>query len=392
MSREAILFVAQRIPFPPNKGDKIRSFNELKYLSSHYDIDCLTFVDDPFDMHYRTELLSYVRTLKVVRLFKPLAYLKGLVYLLFGRSISQGYFANGSARAWVKQQVTCNRYRYVLCFSFQTAQYVSGLSVRKIMDFCDVDSVKFAQYAQQAGFPRRAIFALESRRVARWEGQINQEFDASMLVTAEEAALFGRSTKRRNVHVLTNGVDTKYFKPLEITKELAVVFTGDMAYHANVDGICWFCSEMLPSIQNRLPKIRLYVVGRNPAPRVKELANCFPGTVIVTGAVEDTRPFIAKAQLAVIPLRIARGIQNKVLEAMAMGIPVVIPTSIAQSLDGLSQSEAFVFSTPQECIDHIINGFNNPEMLKATGENGLDYVGRNYSWESRFSNSLLAHF
>ena len=379
-----ILFIAHRIPYPPNKGDKIRSFNELKYLSRLYTVDLITFLDDKFDKRYIHKLETFCDTIKVISINKPWALLKGLVFLLRGRSLAEGYYFSSKVRRYASSLVAKNNYKYVFCFSSQMGQFVIDEPVKKIMDFCDADSDKFRQYAEKARFPLSAVYRLESKRLREWELEVYERFDYSLIVTRSEAALFSNGKQLDKLHAMPNGIDCEFFKPMNVKKEFCIVFSGDMAYDANVDGAVWFGQNIFPDILEQMPELIFYIVGRNPTAEVINLGKN-NSNIIVTGAVDDVRPYLAKSQIAVVPLRIARGIQNKVLEAMAMGIPVVIPDMLVKTLDNIREEDALVFSDEEECCSKIVALLNGPARLNDIGKNGLEYVKQNYNWDRNFS-------
>ena len=385
--RPKVLFIAHRIPYPPNKGDKIRSFHELAFLSKRYEVHLVTFVDDPRDQKHVESLRRYAGDIRVFRLFPSLALLRGLVYLLVGKSLSEGYYAVPRVKKTVRKLCKEHDYQFVFCFSSQIGQYAFDVPLVRVMDFCDVDSDKFAQYAKHRPFPLSWVYRLESRRLSAFASLINHVFDASILINHPELAVFNRKRRHEKLYVMPNGIDTDYFKPMDTTKERAVVFTGDMGYYANVDAMVWFFDTVWPLVLGRDPTVRFYVVGRNPAREVRAVGERFKDSVVVTGGVEDIRPFVARARMAVIPIRIARGIQNKILEAMAMGVPVMMHRTLFQSLGDLDEKDVLVFDTPREGADMILDSIDNEELLCRMSRGQRDYVLAHHNWDSHFGQS-----
>ena len=356
-----LLFLAHRIPFPPNKGDKIRSFNLLRHLSGHFRIHLGAFVDDPNDWRYRDDVAAYCASLCLLPLNPRWAKLRSLSGLLTGEALTLPYYRNRRMRGWVRETLASSGPMRALAFSSAMAQYLPALRTAKlsravelpqVVDLVDVDSDKWRQYAQGHRGPMRWIYAREARRLLAFERTVAARASASVLVSEQEAALFREliqdqdQTRQRvegqasdtsaHVHAIDNGVDTDYFSPEHDHPNpyppgsANLVFTGAMDYWANVDAVRFFADAVLPFIQQTLPEARLVIVGSRPTPEVRALGER-PG-IAVTGTVPDVRPYLAHAQGAVAPLRIARGVQNKVLEAMAMGCPVV---ATPQALDGL---------------------------------------------------------
>ncbi|MBD3314509.1 MAG: TIGR03087 family PEP-CTERM/XrtA system glycosyltransferase [Chitinivibrionales bacterium] len=384
-----ILFIAHRIPYPPNKGDKIRSFHELEFLSKHYEVHLVCFIDNPNDRVHVGKLRKYAQEVHAFRLYKLIALARGFFYLLTGRSLSEGYYASPLAKRKVRKLSERHKYSFVFCFSSQIGRFAFDIPFVKIMDFCDVDSDKFSQYAKHHAFPLSRLYRLESRRLSAYESQINRAFDASILINRQELRLFNRRRHHDNIYIMPNGIDTEYFKPIDAVKERALVFTGDMGYYANINAMVWFCEEVWPLVLEQDAGIRLYIVGRNPAREVRSYGERYEGGIVVTGEVEDIRPYVAKARLAVIPIRIARGIQNKILEAMAMGVPVMMHRTLFQSLGDLNEKDSLIFDDAHECADMILSTIDNETIQRGIGERQRNYVLSHHHWDSHFRESVV---
>ncbi len=339
-----ILFLVHRIPFPPNKGDKIRSFHILDYLSRHYRVHLGTFVDAKDDWQHVGKVKEYCASSCFVGL-RPLAgKMKSLRGLISGQAMTLPYYASARLSNWVRRTVREHSINRILVFSSAMAQFVLGRRfehARRIIDFVDVDSDKWRQYAQTKPWPLSWIYQRESRKLLRYEKRVAGSFDGSLFVSAAEVDVFSGLSgfSKDSLGYLSNGVDTAYFSPdNEYANPFAgrnkvLVFVGAMDYWANVEAVAWFAREILPALRPEYPDLQFYIVGSRPAETVQRL-KVLPG-VVVTGAVPDVRPYLHFASAVVVPLRIARGIQNKVLEAMAMAKPVV---ATRQALEGLNLS------------------------------------------------------
>jgi sugar transferase (PEP-CTERM/EpsH1 system associated) len=263
------------------------------------------------------------------------------------------------------------------------------------MDFCDVDSDKWRQYAGESRFPLRLLYGIESRRLLRYEMRVNRVFDHSVFASTSEADLFARLFPgARNVRAVSNGVDHGFFSPefdpgfepavpsgLPETRlrRPAVVFTGAMDYHANVDGVAWFADEVWPEIRVRCPKATFYIVGSRPVPRVRTLARR-PG-IHVTGFVEDVRPYYAQADVCVIPLRLARGVQNKVLEALSMARPVVATSRANQGILAVPGEHLLVRDTAVGFRQAVLSLLEDPTSGEALGRRGRTFVCDHFDWD-----------
>jgi len=390
--KKRILYLAHRIPYPPNKGDKIRSFNEVKHLGKFCTIDLICFADNPGDMKYRKKLESFCNRVKVIPLDTLAATLRGAISLALGKTISQGYFYKKEFQRVFDNWTSETLYDSIVCFSSPMAEYVfnsqsfSGSTARGslVMDFCDLDSDKWLQYARESGFPKRILFNMEGERLLSYEIAINKTFDQSLFVSEKEADLFrSKFPAAKNVQVVTNGVDFDFFSPgPEIRSDdfshPMVMFSGAMDYHANVDGVKWFCSEILPLIREKIPRVNFYITGSNPHPDVKKLAK--EEGVFVTGFVHDIREYYRAADLCVIPLRMARGVQNKVLEAMATGKPVVTTSKAIQGINAVPGRDLVCADSSGEFAQKVIMLLNDPDKRNALGSKARAFVKANHNW------------
>lgn len=383
---ERILFISQKIPYPPNKGCKIRSYNEILFLHDRYEIDMVTLYDGREEIQYIRKLTKYCGYLHYFHINKFFSFIKGLFFLLIGKSFSEGYYHSKKVKKLIHKLVKGSNYKFVFCFSSRVAQYVMNLNVYRIMDFCDVDSDKFSQYSLKSFFPMNFFYKLESKRLSEFEIKIYKKFNNSIFATQKECERFGRGAPGTKIHVMGNGVDLRYFNPQKVKKENSLIFTGDMSYYANVEGVIWFCKEIFPTILKVVPDLKFYIVGRDPTKEVRNLEN---NNVTVTGAVSDIRNFIAKSKMAVIPLRTARGIQNMVLEAMAMAVPVVISESLYSSLENIEKDDILIYNSSESLIEIITSLIDRPILLQKRGNKHRQYAVDNLNWNSVFENSSV---
>jgi sugar transferase (PEP-CTERM/EpsH1 system associated) len=395
---EPLLFLSHRIPFPPNKGDKVRSYHLLKHLAARHRVYLGTFVDDPADWRHRDALQQLCAGSFAAAIAPGLTRLRSLGGLATGESLTLRYYHNRALREWVAATVREQRISRALVFSSAMAQYVDGLpGVRFVLDLVDVDSAKWGEYASRRAWPLSWIYGREEAKLLAVERSAAARADATLLVTAAEAQLFGRLAPdvASRVHVIPNGVDTSFFSPDRTLRspfapgERNIVFTGAMDYWPNVDAVCWFAREALPLIRAREPAARFTIVGMNPAPRVRALTR--DPAVLVTGQVDDIRPYLQHANVVVAPLRVARGIQNKVLEAMAMARPVVVSTASANALTARAGIELEVAASASEFAERTIGllaGARAGEMGRAARKRVL----QDYEWERnlRQLDALLA--
>ncbi|HET7306560.1 MAG TPA: TIGR03087 family PEP-CTERM/XrtA system glycosyltransferase [Gammaproteobacteria bacterium] len=384
-----IVFITHRIPFPPDKGDKIRSYHMLRHLATRYRVHLGTFIDDPRDRVYLDDLQPLCASICAVNLNPKVARLRSLVGLLTGEPLTLRYYRNRQLRHWIRGLLKAQPVAAVIAFSSSTGQYVPAHAMcgRRIMDFVDVDSAKWQQYARSARWPASLVYAREAHKLAEVERHIAQTFDAAIFVSSDEAAFFRRAVAGSDsrVYGLSNGVDTDIFDPAQVMdnpyseRGPVIVFTGMMDYRANAEGVGWFAREIFPHIRRRQPEATFYIVGARPTRSVRALAD-EPG-VRVTGRVTDVKPFVRHAHVAVAPLKVARGIQNKVLEALAMGTPVI---GTPQAFEGIAEfpgRTAMTAASPEAFAAAVVDtiGARDPAHPDATLRR---FVQAHYDWDA----------
>ena len=391
-----ILFLSQRIPYPPDRGDKMRSWNILRHLGRFGTVHLAAFADDAADaahldrlraeMHGRlgeahVELLSRNRLAWAAR---ALARREPMGFAAFHSAAMRGFVDRILARPGVA---------LAYAFSYQMAQYVPPKSRQRfVMDFVDVDSAKFAQYAAAGSLKTRLVYAREAAKLLAAENAISARAHASLFVSEAEAELFrSRGAPRAaDVRAVSNGIDLEFYDPDAGFASLdpapaspLIVFTGQMDYRPNVEAVRDFAESVLPLIRDSVPEARFAIVGRKPAPEVLSLAA--RGDVIVTGEVDDVRPWLAAAQVVVAPLTIAQGVQNKVLEAMAMARPVVASPNAFLGIDAQPGRHLVVADGGAATAREIVSLLADRGRAEAMGRSARRRVEEAYSWAARLA-------
>ncbi len=442
-----ILFLVHRIPYPPIKGDKIRSFNELKYLSREHNIYLAFLIDDKSDLAYLDELRKYCIGLDWDIITPHFQKIRTLPYLITGKPLSVQYFYSKKLQEAIDNRLKESRIDIIICFSSPMAEYIFKSKLRQsstpkmenrisdqggpeghgwsnsqigldvpnhlklIMDFVDVDSDKWLQYSKFARFPHSWIYDLEASRLSKYEQKVAEIFDHSLFVSQNEVDLF----KKRNPHInnvsaIPNGVDLEYFNsdlrdslnPLmgnnrderqqsTSNHQPILLFTGAMDYFANIDGVTWFANKVFPLIKKQIPGITFYIVGNNPVKEIKSLRK--DKGILVTGFVPDTREYLGKATVFVAPLRIARGIQNKILEAMAMGIPVVTTPQALQGIQAKIGEDLLAEEDPESFASAVVRLIRDNNLREYFRNNGKNFIENKYSWDKNLEilkNTILA--
>jgi sugar transferase (PEP-CTERM/EpsH1 system associated) len=373
-----ILMLAHRIPYPPHTGDKVRAYQVARHLARSHDLTLGFVIDDAADRSGLDPLGRDIPDLEWGGLWKPAALARGLAGLGMGRSLSIAYFRSGRLARRVSRRLRDQAYDAVYVSSSPMVEYVRGTAVPVVMDFVDVDSDKWTQYATKQRPPLSWAYRLEGRRLRRFEAEAVRWGRRCILATAAEETLLKSFAPWARTAVIPNGVDLAgYGLPADTS---TVIFTGAMDYLPNVDAVQHFCADVFPAVARAVPGARFLIVGLNPAPAVRRLA-AIPG-VTVTGAVPDVRPYYREAAVCVAPLRIARGIQNKVLQSMALGVPVVATSAAARGLECRPGEHFLVEDDPARFAAGVIGLLRDREARTALASRARAFVEGYHSWSA----------
>lgn len=386
MRKEPLLFLCHRIPFPPNKGDKIRSYNILKVLAQDYDIYLVCFVDDPFDWQYTSHVESLCKQTLFINQSKFLSKIKGLKAFFTGSSISIPYYFSKKIKNWVNHNIRQFKIERAFVYSSVMAQYLDlkeSASLSTIVDFVDVDSDKWRQYSLSKTGISKWVYQREFKKLGIFETKVAKYAKYSLFVSPQEADLFKLQIPEKDkdkVLGILNGVDTDFFDPKSthiepLEERVDVAFTGAMDYWANVDAVLWFSKRIWPLVRDRHPNATFYIVGGSPSAAVLALDG--EQGIRVTGRVKDVRPYIAKAKVVVAPMKIARGIQNKVLEGMAMEKPIVATSMAIEGIEGRNEDINIVNEESAFC--QTVCGYLNQDV-KAT--KSREWIMHHLQWDS----------
>jgi sugar transferase (PEP-CTERM/EpsH1 system associated) len=391
---ENLLYLVHRLPYPPNKGDKVRSFNILKYLSGRYNVFLGTFIDDPDDHAYVDVIRSMCAGLYVCELNPLYSKIKSLKGIVLNNSLSVNYYDNSDFASWVKKEIYNNNIKNVVVFSSVMATFVPEVKdLNVVVEFVDVDSAKWTSYASQHRWPMSWLYKREGEYLLSYERLVAKKAKYSFFVTDQEASLFRGLAPEvsEKIGYFNNGVDTDFFKiNLESKSPFfdfhknseVLVFTGVMDYWPNIDAVIWFVKDVFPLLLKKFPSLCFYIVGRNPVPAVLNLAS---DSVVVTGTVTDVRPYLQYASAIVAPLRIARGIQNKILEAMAMSKVVVTSSACASVINAKLDKEILAAEDIIDFVEKISLVLNKKNVAQNIGECARICVETNYSWSAHLT-------
>jgi sugar transferase (PEP-CTERM/EpsH1 system associated) len=383
-----ILFLAHRIPYPPTKGDKIRAWHFLAHLARTHVVHLACFVDDPEDWQHADHLRSICTECHFTALPRARAWRTGLSALARNEAVSVAGARDAALAAWIGSLVRRRPVRCVFAYSAAMAQYLArgpAQGLRRIVDFVDLDSEKWAQLAAYHGWPSSWLYRRESRRLRAFDREVVERCDYCLFVSPIEAEAFQRlfPSATGKAVVVPNGVDSGHFSPDHpLPRPFApggpvVAFTGDMSYWPNEDGVLWLARQVLPRLRSEHPDLRFVVVGRRPRLRLRRLAARLGFTL--TGAVPDVRPFLAHSAVAVAPLRVTRGVPNKVLEAMAMAKGVVATPAAAAGLRVRAGQDILLAADPDSFARAIVRALD-PQLARALGAHARARVLADYPW------------
>ncbi|RNC67205.1 MAG: TIGR03087 family PEP-CTERM/XrtA system glycosyltransferase [Desulfuromonadales bacterium] len=393
-----ILFLCHRIPYPPNKGDKIRSFHEIKHLSQDHNLYLAFLVDDERDLEQIEGLKDYCIDYRYDVISPQWQKIKALPYLMTSTPLSVPYFYSVRLQEQIDRLLDDVSIDGILCFSSPVAEYVFRSrhydgsrcgNARLVMDFVDVDSDKWRMYAGFSSFPWALVYQREWKRLQEYEKKVGEAFDWSIFVSDKEVELFKSFCDDAAAVSVANGVDTAYFGSVREARSehfhqvnqadsATILFMGAMDYFPNEDAVLYFVAEIWPLVKKEIPYARFVVVGGKPSQRVTALAEADPA-IVLTGYVPDVRPYLTKAAAFVAPFRIARGIQNKVLEAMAAGVPVVARPESVQGLKGFGDGLR-VEESSQDFATALIELIADPEQSAVSASDSERFIATHHNW------------
>ena len=399
-----LLVLAHRLPYPPNRGDKIRSFHLLRWLSQRFDVYLGTFFDDPNDEQYIDALRPFVKEIKAIPLSLTLfnKIKKTGSAFLTGSPITLACFHSPEMQLWVHN--VCRQQKIgsglAICSSMAPYLMADGLNLRhRVIDFIDLDSDKWRQYQSQFPWPMSALYKREHERLFAFEREVARHFDHHFFVSQLELQLFNRQTSgafKEKGAAIANGIEGDYYRPQdeqtnepsanlhqELSQRRYLVFTGTMNATANIESVEWFLTAVWPSLKLEFSDLELYVVGNNPTARVQSWSKL--DSVTVTGGVPDVRPYLQHSRIAIAPMLLARGVQNKVLEAMAMAKPVAMTERAAEGLTFPAAQQKLVAFNAKQMIESVAYLLTNPEEADNIGSHNRQLVLEKYSWSKQLN-------
>jgi sugar transferase (PEP-CTERM/EpsH1 system associated) len=376
-----IFFICLRVPFPPDRGDKIATFNAIRHLSAQHEVHVFCLGDGARDLDNIAGLSDYTNSVTAVPVGGMTIKLRALKALIMGRPLSVAALDEPKLHAAIQRKFAELRPDLVFVYSCNVAQFAEHFPhVPRIIQFGDLDSLKWRQYAERSRIPLKWIYAIEENRLLAYERLVARSFSQALVHTEIERRDFRRLVPGVPVALVGNGVDLDYFRPTASAKQPAsIVFTGVMDYRPNVDAVVWFCNDILPLVRAEVANANFTICGSRPVRAVRRLAKL--GGVTATGWVADTRPYLDRAEVFVAPLRIARGVQNKLLEALAMGLPCVASAAAWRGTQIANGEGILATDDPRQFAKYVIRLLLDAEWRAEVGRRARAVAEADYRWE-----------
>ncbi len=373
-----IFVLLPRIPYPLEKGDKLRAFNQIKQLSKHNEIVLCALNDDSkvSEQDAFHALQPYCQSINFIKITKPQIALGLVRAFCKGLPLQCGYFFNRKASKRINALIAKHKPDMLFGQLLRVAEYIRHKNLPKTMDYQDIFSYGMKRRADIASPITRPIYNMEYHRLKRYEATIFDDFDVKTIISEPDRTLFPHE-KRNEILIIPNGVDHDYFKPQECEKRYDLVFTGNMSYPPNVNAVEYLAEEIMPVVWKTLPETKLYIAGATPDPKVKKTAS---DKIIVSGWLDDIRDAYAKSRVFIAPMRIGTGLQNKLLEAMSMRLPAITSPLANASLGAKPNEEILIGSNAEEVAQHIITLLTDKEKAERLAQAGFDFTNRVYDW------------
>lgn len=373
-----IVVLLSRFPYPLEKGDKLRAYHQIKELSKHHQLFLCALSDSKVPQSSINELKQYCESVDVIRLYKYKIYWNLLIQLLFSQnSLQVAYFYNKKAHKKITKLIEKYQPDHIYCQLIRVTEYVRNIKINKTLDYMDALARGMERRIDNSPFYLKPFLKLETTRLKRYEHFIFDDFDHLTIISNQDRALIV-NIKNDSIEVVPNGVDYSTYQYRESEKKYDLIFTGNMGYPPNVESVVYLVNEILPIVWKTHPNINLAIVGANPDAKVLALK---AKNIIVTGWVEDISEYYACSKIFIAPMQIGTGLQNKLLEAMAMKLPCITSSLANNALAAIHNQSVLIGESPKDYAEHVVNLLENKELCQNISENGYTFVKQNYTWE-----------
>ncbi len=383
-SKENIFILLSRVPYPLEKGDKLRAFYQIKELSEHFNITLFAFYEKKLHPDAVSEISKYCKEFIPYKL-NWFSHIIGLIIALFkGIPFQTGYFYSLKAKKRIIKILQSEKPQLVYVQLVRVANYLENYPITKVLDLQDALSENMLRRANREKYFKNFFFRLEYNRTKKYESSLIEKYDCVTIISTNDKQKIN-SVRKNNIIVVPNGVDFSYYSPMVEDKNYSVSFIGNMGYAPNIDAAKFLVDEIMPIVWSQMPNANVVIAGANPSHQVLKLAS---KNVTVTGWVADIRLYYAQSMVFVAPLRIGSGMQNKILEAMAMKIPCITTKISAEPIGALNKKEILIAHTASEFAELIIELLNYENKRKTLIDNAYSYVNQNFNWSLQ-TNKLI---
>ncbi len=374
-----IAVVLTRIPFPLMKGDKLRAYYQIKELSKQYEIYlfCLNYKDE--EKKAKEELLKYCKTIHIEKLNLFSSLLRVCFSILSFLPFQTAYYNSKRAKKSFKSFIEKNEIELCYFQFVRLAPFAKKINKKKVLDFQDTLSVNMKRRADKSKFLEKFLFTIEAKRLARYESKMFDIFDALTIITQADRALLS-SQRKQEVHIIPNGVAETYFTyPQPKEKSFDILFSGAMSYAPNIDAAEYLIKEIMPLVWEKKPDVKIAIAGGGLPTWLERLSN---ERIVMPGWVDDMKEYYSKTKLFIAPMRIGTGLQNKLLEAMAMNVPCITSPLANQALKAKDKEEILIANNAKDYANCIIEMLDNKELSQSIANAGKNYVSNEYSWQN----------
>lgn len=376
-----LLILLSRIPYPLEKGDKLRAFNQIRYLSEKHEIILCALSDVRIDPKAYQILARYCTSVFFFRLHKPGILINILRAFLMGNPLQTGYFFNKRIKKKITGLINEHKPDHIFCQLVRTAEYVMDINIRKTIDYQDAFSKGIERRMDEIPWFMRPVFRLEYKRLLRYESDVFDKFNNRLIISQADRDCIQHPEKDKII-IVPNGVDHDFFKPVNKEKKYDLLFTGNMSYPPNISSVEYIVNKIRPELLKTYPQIRILIAGASPARQIRNLV--MPG-VEVTGWVDDIRKCYAESRIFLAPMQIGTGMQNKILEAMSMKLPCITSLLANNAIGAKEGEEILIGNSPEEYADWIMKLLNDKDFYCSVSEKAYSFVHRSFSWNESVS-------
>jgi len=372
-----ILFLTSRFPYPLEKGDKLRAYHQLKELGKNHHIILVSVSDKPVLQEHIDALKPFCKRILVHQL-SLIKIIWNLFTTLFRRIPFQvGYFYSGKFKKNIIEIIEKEKPDVIYCQLVRMAEYIKDVNgIPKTLDYMDAFSTGLERLAGRSKFPKKSILKIEWKRMLNYEKSVFNYFDHLTIISEQDKKLIPHPDHQR-IHIIPNGVDTSFYHPLESEKKYDILFSGNMSYPPNIESALFIAKQVMPILVNKNPEIRFVIAGASPVQEITKLAS---SNIEVTGWVDDMRTYFSQSRIHLAPMLISIGLQNKILQAMAMKIPCIVSKQANNAIHAPAGESLLIADSPQEYADKIFLLLSDDQLYQRLSENGFQFVQKNFDW------------